>query len=135
MDNYGDFALFFVFIFFIAAIVAFVFLAKKSSERSAQSERMVNQMMSQLPSEKQSLFMMQYQNVRKNPTTAVLLSLFLGGLGIHKFYLNKPGMGILYLLFCWTTLPAIISFFEAFTIAGKVGEYNEQKAREISAMI
>ncbi|MDK2980371.1 MAG: hypothetical protein PWQ55_718 [Chloroflexota bacterium] len=135
MDNYGDFALTFVVIFFIAAIVAFVFLAKKSSERSAQSERMVNQIMSQLSSDKQTLFAMQYQNVKKNPTTAVLLALFLGGLGIHKFYLNKPGLGILYLLFCWSTIPAIISFFEAFTIAGKVGEYNEQKAREISAMI
>ena len=48
----------------------------------------------------------------KNKTVAGLLALFLGGLGIHKFYLGKIS-GILYLLFCWTFIPAFISFFEA----------------------
>ena len=48
----------------------------------------------------------------KNRSTAILLALFLGGLGIHKFYLNKPGLGILYILFVWTFIPGIIAFFE-----------------------
>lgn len=43
---------------------------------------------------------------------AGLLGIFLGGLGIHKFYMGKVGMGILYLLFCWTGIPAIIGFIE-----------------------
>ncbi|MDE7153407.1 MAG: TM2 domain-containing protein [Muribaculaceae bacterium] len=34
----------------------------------------------------------------KSKTTAILLCFFLGGLGIHQFYLRKTGMGILYLL-------------------------------------
>ncbi|MEL7063027.1 MAG: NINE protein [Bacteroidota bacterium] len=34
----------------------------------------------------------------KSKTTAYLLWFFLGGLGIHKFYLGKAGAGILYLL-------------------------------------
>jgi restriction system protein len=34
----------------------------------------------------------------KNKTTALLLCIFLGYLGAHKFYEGKPGMGILYLL-------------------------------------
>lgn len=34
----------------------------------------------------------------KSKTTAVLLAFFLGGLGIHRFYLKETGMGILYLL-------------------------------------
>lgn len=34
----------------------------------------------------------------KNKWTAVLLCLFLGGIGAHKFYEGKVGMGILYLL-------------------------------------
>jgi TM2 domain-containing membrane protein YozV len=79
--------------------------------------------------------MMQYQNVKKNPTTAVLLALFLGGIGIHKFYLNQVGAGIVYLLFCWTCIPEIIAFIEAFTISGTVGEYNEKKATEIAVML
>lgn len=34
----------------------------------------------------------------KNKWTAVLLCFFLGGLGAHKFYEGKVGMGILYIL-------------------------------------
>jgi len=43
---------------------------------------------------------------------AGILALFLGGLGAHKFYLGKPGMGILYLLFCWTFVPAGVGLIE-----------------------
>lgn len=43
---------------------------------------------------------------------AALFALLLGGLGIHKFYLGRIGMGVVYLLFCWTFIPAIISFIE-----------------------
>ncbi len=48
----------------------------------------------------------------KNKLVAGLLALFLGGFGIHKFYLGKGGQGILYLAFCWTFIPAIIGFVE-----------------------
>ena len=48
-----------------------------------------------------------------NKTTYVLLALFLGGLGVHEFYAGKTGLGILYLLFCWTFIPAIIALIEA----------------------
>ena len=47
-----------------------------------------------------------------NKTTAALLALFLGGLGMHKFYLGRTGMGLIYLVFCWTFVPAIISLVE-----------------------
>ena len=50
---------------------------------------------------------------RKDRTLAVILALFLGGLGAHKFYMRKTGMGIIYLLLCWTLIPAFISLFEA----------------------
>lgn len=49
----------------------------------------------------------------KSKGTAVVLAFFLGGLGVHKFYLNKPGQGVLYLLFCWTLIPAIIALIES----------------------
>ena len=48
----------------------------------------------------------------KNRVTAGVLALLLGGLGIHKFYLEQTGLGIVYLVFCWTFIPAIISFIE-----------------------
>jgi TM2 domain-containing membrane protein YozV len=41
-----------------------------------------------------------------------VLALLLGGLGIHKFYAGHIGLGILYLLFCWTGIPAVIALVE-----------------------
>ncbi len=48
----------------------------------------------------------------KNKVVAGLLALFLGGIGVHKFYLGKGIQGILYLVFCWTFIPAIFGFVE-----------------------
>lgn len=50
---------------------------------------------------------------QKNKTTAGLFALFLGGIGIHKFYLGKTGLGFVYLIFFWTFIPALIAFVEA----------------------
>jgi len=49
----------------------------------------------------------------KNKSLAAGLAFFLGGLGIHKCYLNRPGAGILYALFFWTFIPAILGLIEA----------------------
>lgn len=49
----------------------------------------------------------------KDKTTAALLAFFLGGIGIHHFYLGNKSKGILFLVFFWTFIPAIIAFFES----------------------
>lgn len=48
----------------------------------------------------------------KSRVTAGVLGILLGGLGIHKFYLGKVGLGVVYILFCWTYVPAIIGLVE-----------------------
>lgn len=48
----------------------------------------------------------------KERITAALLAFFLGGFGAHKFYLGRGVQGVLYLLFCWTFVPAIIALIE-----------------------
>jgi TM2 domain len=48
----------------------------------------------------------------KSKTTAGIFALLLGGFGVHKFYLGKPVQGILYILFCWTLIPAVIALIE-----------------------
>lgn len=48
----------------------------------------------------------------KNKVVAGVLAILLGDLGIHKFYLGKIGWGIVYLLFCWTGIPAIVGMIE-----------------------
>lgn len=52
----------------------------------------------------------------RSKTTAALLALFLGWIGFHKFYLGRTGLGILYLLFFWTLIPAVIGFIEAIAL-------------------
>lgn len=48
----------------------------------------------------------------KSRIAAALLAFFLGGFGVHKFYLGKIGQGFSYLIFCWTFIPSIIAFIE-----------------------
>jgi TM2 domain-containing membrane protein YozV len=49
---------------------------------------------------------------QKSRVTAALLAFFLGGFGVHRFYLGSIGLGILYLVFFWTFVPAVIAFIE-----------------------
>ena len=41
-----------------------------------------------------------------------LIALFIGGLGIHRFYAGKWVSGIMYILFCWTGIPSLLAFVE-----------------------
>ncbi len=49
----------------------------------------------------------------KDKSTAGILALFLGGLGVHRFYLGQTGLGFFYLIFCWTFIPAGIGVIDA----------------------
>jgi TM2 domain-containing membrane protein YozV/ribosomal protein L40E len=48
----------------------------------------------------------------KSRMAAALFAFFLGAFGAHKFYLGQIGLGVLYLVFCWTMIPAIVAFIE-----------------------
>lgn len=47
--------------------------------------------------------------VCKSNVTAGVLAILLGGFGIHYFYVGNIGLGILFLLLCWTGIPSIIA--------------------------
>ena len=49
---------------------------------------------------------------QKSKVVAALLAVFLGGIGMHKFYLGEVGLGIIYFLFCWTFIPSLIGLIE-----------------------
>lgn len=58
----------------------------------------------------------------KNKIVAAVLAIFLGGLGIHKFYLGKKLLGVLYLLFCWTYVPGILGIVDGILILTSTDE-------------
>jgi TM2 domain-containing membrane protein YozV len=58
----------------------------------------------------------------KDRLLAAALALLLGGLGIHKFYLGKTALGVLYLVFCWTGIPSLIAWIEAITYLTRSNE-------------
>jgi TM2 domain-containing membrane protein YozV len=53
---------------------------------------------------------------RYNKSLAIVLALFLGGIGAHKFYQGKWIQGLIYLLFAWTFVPAIVAVVDAILI-------------------
>lgn len=76
------------------------------------------------------MFMSEYNANKKSVTTGVLLALFLGGLGVHKFWLGSAGMGVLYLLFCWTFIPSIVAIIDACLMGNSVKKYNGKVAND-----
>ena len=48
----------------------------------------------------------------RSKIAAGILGILLGGIGAHKFYLGQIGKGILYVLFAWTGIPAIIGLIQ-----------------------
>ena len=54
----------------------------------------------------------------------IMLALFLGGVGIHKFYAGKWGWGLLYLVFSWTYVPVALSLIDVvIAMLSPVDEY------------
>lgn len=56
----------------------------------------------------------------------IMLALFLGGVGIHKFYAGKWVWGLLYLVFMWTYVPVALSLIDVvIAMMTKANEYGQ----------
>lgn len=83
----------------------------------------------------QAIFYQQYNAARRDEVVGILLALFLGDFGAHHFYMRRTGLGILYLCFFWTGIPAILGFIECFFMPGRVREFNSIQAAAIAASL
>ena len=63
----------------------------------------------------------------KSRIAAAFFAFFLGAIGGHKFYLGQVGLGILYLLFFWTFIPALVAFIEFILLLTMSDEKFNQK--------
>jgi TM2 domain-containing membrane protein YozV len=92
-------------------------------------------MMNNMSEQQRVIFLAQYHSVRKDAVVGVLLAFFLGHFGGHRFYMGEVGLGILYLLFCWTGIPTLVSLVECFLMPGRVRAYNYTHAAMLAAQI
>jgi len=93
------------------------------------------QLLHSLSPDQRLAFQSEYEGRRKDATIAILLALFLGGFGAHHFYLGRTGLGVLYLVFFWTLIPAFVALVECFLLSARVQRYNDQVAAEIAAKV
>ena len=71
----------------------------------------------------------------KVKTTAVLLTFFFGGLGVHRFYLGEDFKGFLYLIFCWTLIPCLFALIDfIFLIVMSDEEFNRKYNKNLIIM-
>jgi TM2 domain-containing membrane protein YozV len=84
--------------------------------------------MPQMTPEQQATFNIYYPSTQRDELLGVLLAVLLGSFGAHHFYLRRNGLGILYLVFFWTGIPAILGIIEAFFIPGRVRRFNVEQA-------
>jgi len=85
--------------------------------------------------QQRAYFQAQMSAWQKDEVVGVLLALFLGTFGAHQFYLRRNGLGIVYIIFCWTGIPTIISFVECFFMPGRVRQYNLALATYFASQI
>jgi TM2 domain-containing membrane protein YozV len=80
------------------------------------------------PNEKVMLVKERIEN--KDPTTMLLISIFLGSLGIDRFMLGDTAMGVLKLL--TGGLCGILTIIDWFTVTNKAKELNFNKFMQIA---
>lgn len=80
-------------------------------------------------------FYAEYERARKDEVVGVIFALLLGCFGVHHFYLRRDALGVLYLLFFWTGITALLGFIECFFMPGRVRQYNAMQAMYISSQI
>ena len=68
--------------------------------------------------------------LKKNKTLAGILAIFLGTLGVHKFYQGKWKAGIAYFLFFWTGIPTILGILDGAKLLTEVADEVPEETTE-----
>ncbi len=119
----------------VVGVVCLIFLFRKSKQANEESDRVFEANLMRLSDGSKASYVLTYNARKKSAVVALLLAIFLGGIGGHKFYLGNFVLGILYLVFCWTGIPSIVALVEAFTLADTVRTINKISADELMIIV
>ena len=119
----------------VVGVVCLIFLFRKSKQANEESDRVFEANLMRLSDGSKASYVLTYNARKKSAVVALLLAIFLGGIGGHKFYLGNFVLGILYLVFCWTGIPSIVALVEAFTLADTVRTINKVSADELMIIV
>ena len=77
-----------------------------------------------------TIFVIQKWN-RNNHIECGIVAIIFGSIGLHKFYRGQYGRGILYILFCWSGIPALVGILEGvhYITEGQAGYEEELKPK------
>lgn len=80
-------------------------------------------------------FSIKYNDKKKSSLIGIILAVFLGTFGVHKFYQGKIVWGIIYILFCWSGIPTVWSWIEAITMIPWAKAHNALLASDIAESV
>jgi TM2 domain-containing membrane protein YozV len=114
------------------ALVKFLRYTKNIAINLKMSEFTIfeqQQISKKLKAKDQQLFNAQYDSVKKDPGTMLILSVLLGYIGVDRFMLQDMGFGLLK-LFTFGGC-GVLWLIDIFTTKERTAEYNRKKANEI----
>ncbi len=85
-------------------------------------------MLPPMTDEQYATFYTYYPRMKRDELTGVLLAVVLGSFGAHHFYLRRNGLGVIYFLLCWTSIPFFLGMIEAFFMPERVRRFNAEQA-------
>lgn len=87
------------------------------------------QLIKKLKESDRLVFSSQYDSVKKDPGTMLILSVLLGGMGVDRFMLSDMGFGLLK-LFTFGGC-GVLWLIDIFTTKDRTADFNRKKANEI----
>ncbi len=99
-------------------------VSKKEEKQQAFPAGGININMNQTQGTPVSATSVVYSGKAVSKVVYCLLAFFLGWIGVHKFYAGKIGLGILYIVFCWTYIPGLVAFIEFIVALCKKSDAN-----------
>ena len=104
-----------------------MFIATMSDKFPAEKLMLIRDQLSRLDDSKLPII----QSVEyKNPTTLLIISIFLGGFGVDRFMLGQTGLGVAKLLTCGGM--GIWSIVDWFTVMARTKELNFRKFIQVA---